>query len=170
MHGHFGVNTFSLIYRCSHIIRLTPDTLLIFVTLSWPRFLYLVHLMQCKWAFLCLSLLSGIYVSAGIQTHYLTILKHWAGQNVDQTSAFGLYDENDQYNGKIPCVVVICSGLTLLSTIFQSHHDGVWLQQGAQCSLLLCCATEVSCPRHLTQYHMQSHYPDTASTSPRFST
>ena len=38
--------------------------------------------MQCKWAFLSLSLLSGIYVSAGIQTHYLTIPKHWAGQNM----------------------------------------------------------------------------------------
>ena len=38
--------------------------------------------MQCKWAFLCLSLLSGIYVSAGIQTHCLTIPKHWAGQNM----------------------------------------------------------------------------------------
>ena len=27
-------------------------------------------------------------------------------------------------------------GLTSLSTIFQSYHDGVWLRQGAQCSLL----------------------------------
>ena len=51
--------------------------------------------MQCKWAFLYLSLLNGIYVSAGIQTHYLTIPKHWAGQNVDQTPASGLYNEND---------------------------------------------------------------------------
>ena len=31
---------------------------------------------------------------------------------------------------------------------------------------LLCCVTEVSCPRHLTWYHTQSHYPDTASVSP----
>ena len=30
----------------------------------------------------------------------------------------------------------VCSGLTSLSTIFQSYHDGVWLRQGAQCSLL----------------------------------
>ena len=58
------------------------------------------------------------------------------------------------------------SGLTSLSTIFQSYHDGVWLRQGAQCSLLYCCLTEVSCPRHLTWYHTQSHYPDTGSTSP----
>ena len=33
-------------------------------------------------------------------------------------------------------VVVVCSGLTSLSTIFQSYYDGVWLRQGAQCSLL----------------------------------
>ena len=33
-------------------------------------------------------------------------------------------------------VVVVCSGFTSLSTIFQSYHDGVWLRQGAQCSLL----------------------------------
>ena len=32
--------------------------------------------------------------------------------------------------------VVVCLGLTSLSTIFQSYHDGVWLRQGAQCSLL----------------------------------
>ena len=33
-------------------------------------------------------------------------------------------------------VVVVCSGLTSLSIIFQSYNDGVWLLQGAQCSLL----------------------------------
>ena len=33
-------------------------------------------------------------------------------------------------------VVVVCSGFTSLSTIFQSYHDGVWLRQGAYCSLL----------------------------------
>ena len=61
-------------------------------------------------------------------------------KHVDQTSSSGLYDENDQYNEPIPCAVVeVCSGLTSLSTILQSYHNGVWLQQGAQCSLLLCC-------------------------------
>ena len=40
-------------------------------------------------------------------------------KHVDQTSASGFYDENGQYNERIPCVVV-CSGLTSLSTIFQS--------------------------------------------------
>ena len=39
-------------------------------------------------------------------------------------------------------------GLTSLSTIFQSYRDGIWLWQGAQCSLLECCLTEISCPRH----------------------
>ena len=32
--------------------------------------------------------------------------------------------------------IIVCSDLTLLSTIFQSYHDAVWLRQGAQCSLL----------------------------------
>ena len=32
--------------------------------------------------------------------------------------------------------VCVYSGLTSLSAIFQSYHDGVWLRQGAQCSLL----------------------------------
>ena len=88
-------------------------------------------------------------------------------KHVDQTSASGLYDENGQYNERIPCViVVVCSGLTSLSTIFQSYHDGVWLRQGAKCSRLLCCVTEESWPRHLTWYHTLSHYPDTAWSSP----
>ena len=71
-------------------------------------------------------------------------------KHVDQSFVAGLFDENDQYNEHIPCVVVVCSGLTSLSTIFQSYDNGVWLRQGNQCSLLLCCVTEVSCPRHLT--------------------
>ena len=32
-------------------------------------------------------------------------------------------------------IIVVCSGLTLLSTNFQSYQDGVWLRQGAQCWL-----------------------------------
>ena len=74
-------------------------------------------------------------------------------KHVDQTSASGLYNENDHYNEHIPCVVVVvvvCSGLTSLSTIFQSYHDGIWLRQGAQCSLSLCCVTEASCLSHFT--------------------
>ena len=52
-------------------------------------------------------------------------------KHVDQTSASGLYDENDQYNVHIHCVVVVlCSGLTSLSTNFQSYHDDVWLRTG----------------------------------------
>ena len=41
----------------------------------------------------------------------------------------------DARNMPLPHIVVF-SGLTALSTIFQSYHDGVWLRQGAQCSLL----------------------------------
>ena len=29
-------------------------------------------------------------------------------------------------------VVVVVSGLTSLTTIFQSYHDGVWLRQGRE--------------------------------------
>ena len=38
-------------------------------------------------------------------------------------------------------------GLTSLSTIFQSYRDSIWMWQGAQCSLLECCLTEISHPR-----------------------
>ena len=51
--------------------------------------------------------------------------------------------------GLLVDVVVVSSALTSLSTIFQSYHDGGWLRQGAQCSLLSFCLTVVSCPRHL---------------------
>ena len=47
--------------------------------------------------------------------------------------------------------------LTSLSTIFQSYRDGVWKWQGAQCSLLECCLTEISHHRH---FDMIFH-PDT---------
>ena len=40
-------------------------------------------------------------------------------------------------------------GLTSLSTTFQSYRNGVWMWQGAQCSLLECCLTEISHPRHI---------------------
>ena len=39
-------------------------------------------------------------------------------------------------------------GLTLLSTIFLSYCDGVWMWQGAQSSLLECCLDKISRPRH----------------------
>ena len=163
-------------------MRLTPDPMLIFVTLSSARFLtlssftlflYLVHLMQCKWALVCLSLLSGIYVSPGIQTHYFMIPKHWAGQNM------WIQPQRLVYMTRITSIMstslvllllllllLFCSALMSLSIIFQSYHDGVWLRQEAQCSLLLCRVTDVSCPRHLTLYYTQSHYPNTASTNP----
>ena len=35
-------------------------------------------------------------------------------------------------NASLKCV---CYGLTPLSTVFQSYHDGVWLLQGGQCGL-----------------------------------
>ena len=35
-------------------------------------------------------------------------------------------------NASLKCVY---SGLTTLSTVFQTYHDGVWLLQGAQCGL-----------------------------------
>ena len=143
--------------------------MLIFVTLSWPRFLILSRTSDAMQVILLVSLSVKWYICLSRDSNPLSDdpeALSWT-KHVDQTSASCLYNENDQYNEHIPCVVVVvCSGLTSLSTIFQPYHDGVWLRQGAQCSLLLCCVTEVSCPRHLTWYHTQSHYPDTASTSP----
>ena len=37
-------------------------------------------------------------------------------------------------NASLKCVY---SGLTPLSTVFQSYHDGIWLLQGAQCGLVV---------------------------------
>ena len=39
---------------------------------------------------------------------------------------------------------------------FSTIFSATWLWQGAQCSLLQCCLTEVSCPRHLTLSRLQS--------------
>ena len=39
-------------------------------------------------------------------------------------------------------------GLNVAFNLFQSYCDGVWMWQGAQCSLLECCLTEISRPRH----------------------
>ena len=70
---------------------------------------------------------------------------------MDQTSASGLYDKNDQYNEHIPCVVVVvCSSLTSLSTInFLSH---VTMVSGCERKLSahFCCVAS-----------LKYHYPDT---------
>ena len=65
--------------------------------------------------------------------------------------------------GRFVCLFDL--GLTSLSTIFQSYRDGVWIWQGAQCSLLECCLTDISCPDTLTRYSTQSYYTDTELTS-----
>ena len=39
-----------------------------------------------------------------------------------------------EVNASLKCVY---SGLTPLSTVFQSYHEGVWLLQGAQCGLVV---------------------------------
>ena len=134
-------------------MRLTPDPVLIFVTLSCPRFLTLSRTSDAMKVSLLVSLSVKWYICLSRDSNRLShdpeALR--GTKHVDQTSASGLYDENGQYNAHIPCVVVVvCSGLTSLSTMVQLYHDGVWLRQGPHCSLLLCCLTEVPCPRHLT--------------------
>ena len=57
-------------------------------------------------------------------------------------------------------------GFNVAFNIFLSYRAGVWLRQEPQFSLLWCCLTEASCPRHLTWNHIQSHFADTGSTSP----
>ena len=56
-------------------------------------------------------------------------------------------------------------GLNVAFNLFQSYRDGVWMLQGVQCSLLECCLTEISRPRHW--HYTQSHYTDTKLTSSR---
>ena len=57
------------------------------------------------------------------------------------------------------CACLFDLGLTSLSTIFQSYRDGVWMWQGAQCSLLECCLTEISRPRHFDMiFHLVTLY------------
>ena len=149
----FRVNKFPLIYRCSllyihcrllNIMRLTPDQVLIFVTLSWPQFLTLSRTSDAMQVSILVSLSVKWYICLSRDSNPLSHdpeALSWT-KHMGQTSSSGLYDENEQYNEHIPCVIVVFSGLTSLSTIFQSYHDGVWLRQGAQCSLLLCCDTK----------------------------
>ena len=42
--------------------------------------------------------------------------------------------------------------------MYQSYSNGVWMWQGAQCSLLEYCLTKISCPRHMTWYSTKSYY------------
>ena len=62
-----------------------------------------------------------------------SIYLHWLGsvRTGDMMSLIAYYLCERYY-----VVVVVCSGLTSLSTIFQSYQDGVWLRQEAQRSLL----------------------------------
>ena len=55
-------------------------------------------------------------------------------------------------------VSLFYSGFASLSTIFQSYRYCVWIWQGAKCSVLECCLTEISLPRHLPRYSTKSHY------------
>ena len=166
-----NIPLFTLSIHCCLLnsMRLTPDPELIFVTLSWPRFLTLSRTSYAMKVSLLVSLSVKWYICLSRDSNPLSHdpkALSWTKQ-VDQISASGLYDENDQYYQHIPCVaVVVCSSLTSLSTIVKSYHDGVWLRQGAQCSLLLFCVTGVPYPRHLKWYHTQSHYPEIALTSP----
>ena len=61
------------------------------------------------------------------------------------TMALGLASQAQAKNG-LGFVCLFYSDFTSRSTIFQSYRDGVWMWQGAQCSLLECCLTEISRP------------------------
>ena len=115
----FRVNEFSIIYHCSlvyiHCCLLNTMRLIqiqCYYLSYYPdpdSLRYLIQLMRCKRAFLCLSLLIVIYVSVSRDSNPLSHdPEALSWRNVDQTSAFGLYNENDKYNGHIPCVVVVC--------------------------------------------------------------
>ena len=99
----------------------------IFVTLSWPRFLTLSRTSDAMQVSFLVSLSVKWFICLGRDSNPLfhdPEALSWT-KHVDQISAFGLYDKNDQYV-HIPCVVVVVySGLTSLSTMFQSYSDGV---------------------------------------------
>ena len=129
-----------------------------FLSYKGPRFLTLFRTSDTMHVSLLLSLSVKWYLYSRIQTHYLTIPKHCAVQNMwikhyacgSDIMRLVCMTRMTKTNEHIPCVVVVvCSSLTSLSTNFQSYHDGVWLRQGAQSSLLLCSVTAVSCPRHV---------------------
>ena len=68
-----------------------------------------------------------------VWTYYSMVEPHSSNFRVITTNVWGV-----RIFKKLTVIqkMVGCSGLTSLSTIFQSYHDGVWLQQGAQSSLL----------------------------------
>ena len=50
--------------------------------------------------------------------------------------------------GIVDIYIGVCLFVFFGLNVFQSYRDGVWMWQGAQCSLLECCLTEISRPRH----------------------
>ena len=79
--------------------------------------------------------------------------KHYTSRSAPQNEASDL---------GLHCIRFVCLfdlDLTSLSTIFQSYRDGVWMWQGAECSLLECCLTEISCTRHFDMiFHPETLY------------
>ena len=65
---------------------------------------------------------------------------HFVGFVMSRLKSFhNLWHKKKQHHSnqtQFVVVVVVCSGLTSLLTIFQSDHDGVWWWQGVQCSFL----------------------------------
>lgn len=65
-------------------------------------------------------------------------------------SNFALVPEALLWRYRIGMVVLfVCIVLTSLSTSFQSCHDGVYLQQRAQCHFYSAAFTRISCRRHM---------------------
>ena len=56
------------------------------------------------------------------------------GGQVSEQNGTGTLDKHFWRNCRYS-ILCVCSGLTSLSTIFQSYHNGVWFWQGAQCSV-----------------------------------
>ena len=69
---------------------------------------------------------TGSHITSSIHLHWLGSVR-----TGDMMSLIAYYLCKRYY-----VAVVVCSGLTSLSTIFQPYHDGVWLRQEAQRSLL----------------------------------
>ena len=107
-----------------------------------PRFLHaaktLIRLGGCP----------GWSVFAGRTCHFVGFVMRWLNYRISITCTpcfisrlyfrfSWLCQKHDSSCAQTPgwitdVVIVVCLGLTSLSTIVQSYHDGVWLRQGTQ--------------------------------------
>ena len=100
----------------------------------------------------------------GYQNHW-TLQKHagWYGPSLSAYARRHIFEWSSSFHeladsSQSHCFFVPFWFFMSLSTIFQSYHDSVWVWQGAQCSLLECCLTEISAQTHDMIFHPVTLY------------